>query len=59
MVLQRVAAAAAETLRVTDSAFRVGGEEFAILLPETSKRAAKAAADRLSRASGRCPASGR
>jgi diguanylate cyclase (GGDEF)-like protein len=47
VVLQRVAAAAAETLRVTDSAFRVGGEEFAILLPETSKRAAKAAADRL------------
>src|SRR4029079_8006611 len=30
-----------------DSAFRVGGEEFAILMPETGKRAAKAAADRL------------
>ncbi|MDX6548049.1 MAG: hypothetical protein QOG33_1599, partial [Gaiellales bacterium] len=47
VVLRRVAAAAAETLRTTDAAFRVGGEEFAILLPETSKRAAKAAADRL------------
>ncbi len=47
IVLRMVSSIAAETLRATDSAFRVGGEEFAILLPETSKRAAKAAADRL------------
>lgn len=47
LVLRRVAAAAAGALRTADAAFRVGGEEFAILMPETSKRAAKAAADRL------------
>jgi diguanylate cyclase (GGDEF)-like protein len=47
LVLRRVAAAAAGGLRIADAAFRVGGEEFAILMPETSKRAAKAAADRL------------
>jgi diguanylate cyclase (GGDEF)-like protein len=46
-VLAAVAAAAAEGLRDSDAAFRMGGEEFALLLPETSKRAAKAAADRL------------
>ncbi len=47
MVLRRVAAAACEGLRSSDLACRVGGEEFAILLPEAGKRAAKAVADRL------------
>jgi diguanylate cyclase (GGDEF)-like protein len=47
MVLRRVAAAACEGLRGSDLACRVGGEEFAILLPEAGKRAAKAVADRL------------
>ena len=47
LMLRRVASAAGSVLRTTDSAFRVGGEEFAILMPETGKRAAKAAADRL------------
>jgi diguanylate cyclase (GGDEF)-like protein len=47
LMLRRVASAAGSVLRATDSAFRVGGEEFAILMPETGKRAAKAAADRL------------
>jgi diguanylate cyclase (GGDEF)-like protein len=47
VVLSAVAGAACEGLRASDAAFRVGGEEFAILLPESSKRAAKAAADRL------------
>jgi len=47
LVLRRVAAAAREELRASDTACRVGGEEFAILLPETGKRAARAAADRL------------
>jgi diguanylate cyclase (GGDEF)-like protein len=47
LVLRRVAAAAREELRASDVACRVGGEEFAIVLPETGKRAARAAADRL------------
>ena len=47
LVLRRVAAAALEGLRASDMACRIGGEEFAILLPETGKRAARAAADRL------------
>ena len=47
LVLRRLAAAAMAGLRGSDAAFRVGGEEFAILMPETDKRAAKAAADRL------------
>jgi diguanylate cyclase (GGDEF)-like protein len=47
LVLRRVAAAARERLRGSDLACRVGGEEFAIILPESGKRAARAAADRL------------
>ena len=47
LVLRRVAAAAREDLRGSDLACRVGGEEFAIILPETGKRAARVAADRL------------
>jgi diguanylate cyclase (GGDEF)-like protein len=47
IVLQRMALAAGEDLRASDIACRVGGEEFAILLPETTKSAARAAAERL------------
>jgi diguanylate cyclase (GGDEF)-like protein len=47
LVLRRVSAAASSVLRSSDMAFRVGGEEFALLLPETGKGAAKAVADRL------------
>jgi diguanylate cyclase (GGDEF)-like protein len=47
LVLRRVAVAASEELRTSDIACRIGGEEFAILLPETGKRAARAAAERL------------
>jgi diguanylate cyclase (GGDEF)-like protein len=47
LVLRRVAVAAREDLRTSDVACRVGGEEFAILLPEASKDAARVAADRL------------
>ncbi|MGN6378409.1 MAG: diguanylate cyclase [Gaiellales bacterium] len=47
MVLRRVAMAAGEELRASDVACRTGGEEFAILLPEATKVAARAAAERL------------
>jgi diguanylate cyclase (GGDEF)-like protein len=47
LVLRRVSAAAREGLRASDLACRIGGEEFAIVMPETGKRAARAAADRL------------
>ncbi len=49
LVLRRVAFAARDGLRAVDAACRVGGEEFAILLPETDKEAAGAVADRLCR----------
>src|SRR5689334_9400921 len=49
VVLRRVAFAARDGLRAVDAACRVGGEEFAILLPETDKEAAGAVADRLCR----------
>jgi len=47
LVLRRLAAAAVEEVRSTDVACRVGGEEFAIVLPETGRRQAKAIANRL------------
>src|SRR5579862_4503639 len=47
LVLQRVAATAREELRTSDLACRIGGEEFAILLPETEAAAAATIADRL------------
>ena len=60
LVLRRVAAAAREELRTSDLACRVGGEEFAIILPEAGKRAARAAADRLcARVCERSPECGR
>jgi diguanylate cyclase (GGDEF)-like protein len=47
LVLRRVAGAAAGMLRAADAAFRVGGEELAILMPETGKQDAMAVAERL------------
>ena len=35
-VLQQIANAALQTFRKTDSVYRIGGEEFAVILPETS-----------------------
>ena len=45
-VLRGVAQALARTARASDIAFRIGGDEFALLLPDTSGRDAIAAAER-------------
>ena len=37
-----------EALRQTDAAFRIGGDEFAMLLPETEEREVRAVIDRIS-----------
>lgn len=47
IVLQRLAEICRNTLREVDVIGRIGGEEFAILLPETDKSEAYAAAGRL------------
>ncbi len=47
IVLKRMAAVCRETLREIDIIGRVGGEEFAILLPETDKAEAAEVAERL------------
>ena len=49
-VLKKVVEAARTTLREVDILGRIGGEEFAILLPETPIRRASAVAERLRRA---------
>ena len=46
-VLKRVAATCMETKRTTDIVARFGGDEFAILLPETSLQQARIFAERL------------
>lgn len=46
-VLRHVAAGMLSTLRTTDTAARVGGDEFTIILPEVGMAAAEAIADRL------------
>jgi diguanylate cyclase (GGDEF)-like protein len=46
-VLRAVAAACSAALRPSDSFGRIGGEEFAVLLPETDRAAALACAERL------------
>lgn len=47
LVLRESSAQVQAQLRVSDSAYRIGGEEFAILLPATSKLDAVAIAERL------------
>jgi diguanylate cyclase (GGDEF)-like protein len=46
-VLERVAALLYDTKRVSDSVARIGGEEFALILPYTSRPGTKALAERL------------
>jgi diguanylate cyclase (GGDEF)-like protein len=45
--LKAVANAIAKVIRTSDTAGRIGGEEFAIILPETTADAAKLLAERL------------
>lgn len=46
-VLRRLAATAAATMRTADVVARLGGEEFAILMPDTDEEAARRACERL------------
>jgi len=46
-VLQATAKAIRNTLRAIDVAFRYGGEEFAVILPHTSKAAARVISERV------------
>ena len=46
-VLRQVARLITRTIRIVDSAYRYGGEEFAVLLPERDLAAAKGVAKRL------------
>jgi diguanylate cyclase (GGDEF)-like protein len=54
-VLVEVSARLKETLRKTDAAARVGGEEIAVLLPETDAEGARGSAERLRRCVHRAP----
>ena len=47
-LLQRMAAAAVDAVRVTDAVARIGGDEFAVLLDSTDAEMTEAAAARLS-----------
>ncbi|MGE5628612.1 MAG: GGDEF domain-containing protein, partial [Solirubrobacterales bacterium] len=46
-VLKKTAEAASTSIRKTDMVFRIGGEEFAVLLPNTDLEGAKEVAEKL------------
>jgi diguanylate cyclase (GGDEF)-like protein len=45
--LERIGGLLGEVLRVTDAAFRIGGDEFAMVLPETDEAEVRAVIDRV------------
>ncbi|HEY0387691.1 MAG TPA: diguanylate cyclase [Gaiellales bacterium] len=47
MALERMGTMLSEALRETDAAFRIGGDEFALLLPETDEAEVRAVIDRI------------
>ncbi len=53
--LQRIGRAVRHTFRSTDSACRYGGEEFALIFPETDKAEGERLAERLRRLVGSLP----
>lgn len=53
--LRAVAVCCSETLRANDIIGRIGGEEFAVLLPQTSEVGARMLAERLRAAVAACP----
>jgi diguanylate cyclase (GGDEF)-like protein len=48
-ILRSVARASVETIRGSDISCRIGGDEFAILLPQTDRSSAEALAERMAR----------
>jgi diguanylate cyclase (GGDEF)-like protein len=48
--LEVVGGVLTSVLRTADAAFRIGGDEFALILPETGEEEARAAVDRVSAA---------
>lgn len=57
-VLRRVAAALRDTVRRTDFVCRIGGDEFAVLLPDTPAEDARILAERIRRAVSAAPPGG-
>jgi diguanylate cyclase (GGDEF)-like protein len=47
IALERMGTLLSEALRQSDAAFRIGGDEFALLLPETSETEVRAVIDRI------------
>jgi len=53
-ILERVGRIVSEEIRETDCGFRYGGDEFTLILPETSKENARVVADRIRKAFEKC-----